>query len=117
MSLTLTKELLAHAYDYLCATEPFDKWNLPHSEDIKFSVYKRKDRFAHYQFDEGGHHIKVSSVFVGTHASLLCTMAHEILHMHMNSTGCLDMRSPHGVGFNRLADQVCKIHGFDRKLF
>lgn len=118
MKLTLTPALLARAYDYLCATEPFVKWKLPPSDVIKFSVYKRKDRFAHYECKgEGLHYIKVSSVLVGSHASLLSTMAHEMLHLHMNFAACLDLRSPHGEAFNKLADKVCKVHGFDRKLF
>jgi hypothetical protein len=122
MSITLHKEMLACAYDYLRATEPFCRWRMPGSKDIKFGVYKRKDRYAHYEYKstgpgEGQHHIKVSSELVGSHSSLLSTLAHEMLHLHMNNSACLDMRSPHGNNFNKLADRVCKIHGFDRKLF
>jgi hypothetical protein len=117
MTLPLTPEMLAASYDYLASTNPFDKWNLPISEEIKFRVYKRGDRYAHYHFKNGKHQISVSSILVGSHVTLLSTMAHEMLHLHMKANACLDMRCPHGSGFNKLADRVCKIHGFDRLIF
>lgn len=117
MPLPLNEEMLAAAYEYLSASKPFDKWNLPHSEEVKFRVFKRKDRYADYRYRNGRHHINISSVLVGSHMTLLATMAHEILHLHLNATGCIDMRAPHGVGFNKLADQVCRVHAFDRLIF
>jgi hypothetical protein len=122
MILAINKEMIAHAYDYLCCCEPFCRWNMPDSEDIAFGIYRRKDRYAHYEYkasgpNEGRHHIKISSALVGSHASLLSTLAHEMLHLHLNNTGCMDMRALHGAGFNKLADRVCNIHGFDRLTF
>jgi hypothetical protein len=55
MTLPLTVATLAHAYDYLCEFPPFDKWNLPPSEEVKFSIIKKADRYAHYQFVNGVH--------------------------------------------------------------
>jgi SprT-like family protein len=117
MSLPLSPDMLAAAYDYLASTNPFDKWNFPISEEIKFRVYKRSDRYAHYQCKDGKLFISVSSVLVGSHITLLSTMAHEMIHLYMHATSCLDMRCPHGAGFNKLADRVCRIHGFDRLIF
>src|ERR1700691_5031084 len=83
MSLHLTPEMLACAYDYLCCQKPFSKWNLPPSEDVKFSVIKKKDRYAHHQMIGGVHHIVFSSTYVGRHELLIATMAHELIHLHM----------------------------------
>ena len=116
MALPLTVEMVAHAYEYLCCTAPFNKWNLPASEDIKFSIIRKKDRYAHYQLVRGVHHIALSSRFVGRHESLLSTLCHEMIHLHMASV-CAEERDDHGPTFSKYADRVCKIHEFDRLIF
>ena len=117
MSLTLTPEMLAHAYDYLCCTSPFKKWNMPPSEDIKFLVIKSADRFAHYQLVNDVHNIAMSTKFVGRHQTLLSTLGHEMVHLHIRSSG-IRQRNAHGKVFQKLADEVCKAHiEFDRLNF
>ena len=116
MTLPLTPEILAASYDYLCCTPPFDKWNMPSSEDVKFSVIKTKDRTAHYCQRNGVHVIAVSSAYVGRHESLISSMAHEMVHLHMSQT-CWNRRNPHDAAFQKFADQVCRIHEFDRLIF
>lgn len=116
MSLTLNPEMLAHAYDYLCCTPPFNKWNLPASEDVKFSISRKRDRFAHYQMIGGVHHIVFSTRYVGRHESLIATMAHELIHLHM-AESCVDEKNDHGPAFQKYADRVCKLHEFDRLIF
>lgn len=116
MTLPLTPEALAAAYDYLCEFPPFSKWNMPHSEDVKFLVIRQADRYAHYQMVDGVHNIAVSVKWVGRHDSLLSTLCHEMIHLHTRATK-MRMRNAHGRAFQGLADQVCAIHGFDRLLF
>lgn len=116
MPLPLSAEMLAHAYDYLACQPPFNKWNLPPSEDIKFAVIKKKDRYAHYQMIGGVHHIAFSSRYVGRHEILIATMAHELIHLHVEAS-CISTASPHGAAFNKFADRICKIHEFDRLIF
>lgn len=113
MTLPLNVEMLAHAYDYLCCTPPFSKWNLPPSEEVKFGVIKSKDRQAHYYVTDGIHHIDLSSRYIGQHATIIATMAHELVHLHMHQA-CMTTRNEHNAAFHKLADRVCKIHGFDR---
>ncbi len=115
MTLPLTPEMLAHAYEYLCCTPPFNRWNMPPAEDVHFAVGRRRDRFAHHQLRDGVHHIELSSRWVGRHESLLSTLAHELIHLHMVQS-CV-RGEPHGPAFQRYADRVCKIHDFDRMLF
>lgn len=116
MAFPLSPEMLAYAYEYLSCTPPFLKWNLPAAEDVKFSITRRKDRYAHYQMKAGDHHIVVSSRFVGRHEVLIATMAHEMVHMHQEMIGILGS-NPHDAAFQKLADKVCKIHEFDRLTF
>lgn len=115
MSLTLNTEMLAHAYDYLCCTPPFSKWNMPPSEDVKFAVIRKKDRFAHYFMQGGVPHIELSSGRVGRHDTLLSTLAHEMIHLHMQAA-CVGGKD-HGPAFQKYADRVCKLHEFDRLIF
>ena len=116
MALKLTAEMLAFAYDYLACQPPYDKFNMPPSEDVRFLVIRQADRYAHYQMVDGVHTIAVSAKFVGRHETLLSTMAHEMIHLHCVAAG-IRMRNPHGKAFQKLADEVCKIHEFDRRIF
>ena len=116
MPIPLTAEMLAHAYDYLACQPPFSKWNLPPSEDVKFSISKNKYRFAHYQMIGGEHHIVLSSRFVGRHELLIATVAHEIIHLHMEAS-CISQKNPHDSAWHKYADRICKIHEFDRLIF
>lgn len=118
--LPLTPEVLAAAYDYLAACEPFVRWNLPDSDDVKFKVTRSKKEYARYQWDGGRHVISVSAAAVGHTSTLLMYLSHEILHMHLEITG-MESRTgdenTHNMPFRRLAAQVCRVHGFDLKAF
>ena len=116
MSLHLTPDMLAHAYEYLCCQPPFNKWNFPPSEDIKFKIIRQKDRFAHYQMREGVHHIEFVNGSINRHEQLIATMAHEMIHLHAEATG-IASNNPHDKAFHKFADRVCKIHEFDRSVF
>lgn len=116
VTLPLSKEVIAAAYDYLCELPPFNKWNMPPSEDLRFVVIKTKDRTAHYSHSKGVHEIAISTAYVGRHEMLLSSMAHEMLHLHMMQT-CWNRRNPHDAAFQKFADQICKIHDFDRLTF
>lgn len=120
MTLPITKEVLAAAYDYLASTEPFSRWNLPDSDDVAFSVVRSTKEFAHYKWDGRRHTIAVSARAVGHTATLLTVMAHEILHLHLEATGMESKggdENTHNMAFRKLAAQVCKVHGWDLKAF
>ena len=117
--LPLTPEVLAAAYDYLAACEPFNRWNLPDSDDITFRVVKSRKMFAQYVWD-GTHTIEVSSGTVGHTMTLLESMGHEMVHVHLRQTGMESKSSNpnvHNLPFRKLAAQVCRVHGFDLKAF
>lgn len=117
--LPLTPEVLAAAYDYLATCEPFSRWNLPDSDDIKFRVTRAKDAYAAYHWD-GTHTIDVSSAAVGHTGTLMQVLGHELVHLHLRLTG-MESRSEshnvHNAAFRKLAVQVCKTHGWDLKAF
>lgn len=120
MTLPLTKETLAAVYDYLCSTPPFSRWNMPDSEDVKFSVGRALDCFAHYQWDGVRHTITVSAHAVAHTSTLVNAMAHECIHLHLWSTKQESKRggaNHHNAAFRRYAAQVCAVHGFDPKAF
>lgn len=119
MSLPLTKEMLAAAYDYLCTTPPFCRWNLPDSEDVKFAVGKQNRKFASYRWNGKQHEVAMSAGCIGHTITLMEALSHEIIHMHLEETGIESRGSEntHNVAFRKFAAQVCKYHGFDPKAF
>ena len=120
MTLPLTSEMLAAAYDYLCCTPPFSRWNMPASEDVKFIVGKMTDSYALYQWDGNKHTITVSINAVAYTNTLMDTIAHEMIHLHLHATKMESKRSGpryHNAAFRKFAAQVCKYHGFDPKAF
>jgi hypothetical protein len=120
MTLPLSQETLAAAYDYLRTTPPFNRWNLPDSEDVKFSVGNAMDCFAHYQWDGTKHTITASTKAIGHTETLLTAIGHEMVHLHLWANGMESKRSGasfHNAAFRKFALQVCKYHGFDPKAF
>lgn len=120
MTLPLTPETLAAAYDYLCTTPPFNKWNLPDSEDVKFTVNKKlKNKFAQYQWTGEQHSIAISAASNGHTSTLLENLGHEMIHLYLEHMGWESRgnESVHNAAFRKFAARVCKHHGFDPKAF
>lgn len=118
MTLPLSRDVLASAYDYLCTTQPFCEWNLPDSEDVRFRVVKSPLLRGWYCLGEDGSHtIAISSRCIGQTDSLMRTMAHEIVHLHQGEVKIDSPGSEHNRAFWKLAEQVCHFHGFDYRLF
>lgn len=116
MTLPLTTETLAAAYDYLVTTPPFSRWNLPPSEDITFRVTRHKDRHGHYCRTGDKHEIAVSAHVIGRTQSLMEVLAHELVHLHQ-AHACMETKGQHNAAFVKLAARVCAVHGWDPKLF
>lgn len=121
MALSLTPDMLRAAYDFLCMTQPFSKWNLPDGEDVKFRVVRDPALRGWYtcRMRSGAlyHIIGISSRNIGHTQNLIATMAHEMIHLHEAHAGMCKANVQHSAAFNKLAERVCKIHGFDVKLF
>src|SRR5438067_11747929 len=115
-ALRLTPESLEGAYEFLRATLPFRRMNLPHADEILFRVMGTRDCFGHFRgrskrapdFNEIG----VSQRMVRSTDVLIATMAHEMIHLFQHESGS-DSRTDHNAQFRRIAARVCRIHGFD----
>jgi hypothetical protein len=115
MTIPLTRDTLRAAYDFLNETPPFNKWNLPHGEDIEFRVVRDRNRYAWHSLVAEKHVIAVSSLNVGHTISLIRVMAHEMVHVHERRSSC--NATGHSPAFMRWGAQVSAYHGFDPKDF
>lgn len=106
--------MLAAAYDFLRTTEPFKAWKLPESDEVGFHVVRDPKMFADFGMENGTPIIRVSVAKNGHCATLLATMAHEMLHLRQQMTGD---KGHHTAAFKRMAARVCKAHGFDPMTF
>lgn len=121
MALKLTPVNLRHAYEFLCHTEPFDKWNMPASDNFIFRVLRDKAHrgwYLHWRpIGQGANVIGISRSCIGFTDNLIRTMAHEMIHVHQHHVGMETRGVQHNAAFLKLAAKVCKAHGFDEKLF
>ena len=114
MTLPITPELLRASYNFLRATPPFKRWDMPPGEDVKFNVTRSVWTRGDHEIRKGTHIIGVSSVNTGCTDALLRVMAHEMVHASLgDSCG----KSVHGAAFHKRARSVCRYHSFDQKMF
>jgi len=105
--------MLASGYDFLRTTQPFHRWKLPEAEEVGFHVF-RALHSADCEMVKGTPIIRVSEKRNGHTATLLATIAHEMIHIRQFMLGDT---GNHNALFLKLADRVCQIHGFDPKTF
>lgn len=113
MHLKLTPARLRAAYNFLDLCPPFDGWNLPDAEDVTF-VVSRTHHYGDFVLEGRNHRIAVSQRKNVTIATLLATMAHEMIHVHQALQG-LEIKD--NAFFSLQADKVCKELNFDRGTF
>lgn len=112
----ITPAMLETAYEFLRATAPFRAWKLPPADEIEFRVSRDPATYGRYWRRGAQHVIELSARNIGHTATLMLTMAHEMIHLHQalrKSAGA----AQHNAEFARLAERVCKAHGFDLKAF
>lgn len=114
-----TPELCEQTYELLRLTLPFRRWRLPHADALEFRVTRCTDRHGHFNNKDGKGwpDITISSFHVKTLAQLTETMAHEMCHVREWQLLQRRWRGGHGALFHKLANLVCKRHGFDRGQF
>ena len=117
MSLPLHPDHLVAVYDMLSAMPPFDKWKLPHSDEVMFIVCRSKANRGDYHWNGERHVIRVSSLYNKRLQALVEVMAHEMIHLHEEEAGLSRPGVQHSTTFQKLAKRVCKIHGFDEATF
>ncbi len=113
MNAGISTDTLAAAYELLRASTPFRTLKLPPAFEVTFKLTRDRTKAGECDFDEAGI-ISVSAHYHGHLHSLLMTVAHEMVHLYQFiKLGKAD----HGEQFRKLADRVCRAHGFDPKLF
>jgi SprT-like family len=118
VTLRLTPEMLAGAYDFLRISSPFRGWRLPEADDVEFEVIRARDRLGHYCKGLGApHRIAISASNVGHTETLIRTIAHEMIHLHQRERRSETPNTEHNAEFQRLARLVCLYHGFDPRAF
>lgn len=121
MALHITPDIVEASYERLRMTAPFKRWKLPHADDVEFHVTRDEKEFGALCYDTDRRkgvqrRINVSCVLVRTLDKLDEVLAHEMCHMRELDLGVRSSIA-HGGAFNRLADQVCAVHGFKRGAF
>lgn len=115
MTLILTPSLLKASYDLLVETQPFCKWNLPDSEDIRHVVSNYKREFGRVDICGKKISILYSRHMIGHLVTLLATTAHEMIHIHQHMMG---VEVDHGTAFKKWSAEVCRHHrDFDPMCF
>ena len=114
MTLRLTPDMLAAGYDFLRTTVPFARWRLPHSDELGFHVVRHASLSADFGVEGGVPFIRISETNNGHTATILASLAHEMIHLRQHLTSDREL---HGPRFHRMAERVCAAHGFDPKIF
>lgn len=115
--MSLHPDHLAATYDLLSIMPPFDKWNLPPSDDVMFIVNRSKENRGDYHWNGERHVIRISSRYNKRTQALIETMAHEMVHLFEEEAGFARPNVQHSKAFMKLAKRVCKAHGFDEAVF
>lgn len=115
--LHLTPEILEASYELLRATPPFRRWGLPDPDDVEFHVIGHPRTAGRHWVCAGKHHVQASHSCISQLDGLVRIMAHEMIHIRETMLPGARNDVEHGRVFQRLADQVCRYHGFDRRAF
>lgn len=110
---------LAAMYDCLRQLPPFDKWGLPASEWVAFELPNRKDvmgEFISIAEPVAKYKIKISALLHDHTFNIMLTLAHEMLHL-AQTVNKTSTPAQHNQDFRERAKLVCKLHGWDTKLF
>lgn len=120
----ITPDICCAAYDYLRSTPPFKRWKLPPGEQVSFIVTKQQKPVGQEQtvacvdHDKHGDFRIQVSLWNDATDLLMMTLAHEMCHMRQAQLkGFTASPYGHKKDFQKLADQVCKYHRFNRNYF
>ncbi len=110
--IEVSKAAVIAAYELLRTQRPFLSWKLPDSAELEFVITSAR----HYADCLDGR-IRVSRACHGQLNTLLMTVAHEAIHLHQQRKKLETPNTEHNADFRKRAARVCRIHGFDPKVF
>lgn len=116
MSLALTPARLAAVYDCLLEFPPFNRWKLPRTATIEFGVTQTPHDAADTTVSKDWHRLRVSAKNNGHFDTVAASVAHEMIHLALYVAGMPNWHT-HSEEFNRRARRVCRLFGWDEKVF
>lgn len=116
MSLPLTPARIAAVYDCLREFPPFNRWKLPRTADVEFCVTQHADQHADAEIVRNWKRVRVSEKRNGHFNTIASSVAHEMVHLAMHAAGLPNWET-HGAEFQRRALAVCRLFGWDEKVF
>ena len=108
----VTRSSLIAIYDMLVCLPPMNGWKLPPSKKIEFRARKLDDCLG--MFEPDPHIITISTLKNGHLDTVIRTMAHEIIHLHLYQKSSRVWHE-HGKTFTNLTTGVARHLGFDPK--
>ena len=81
--MKITSNFLKDTYITLCKVHPFNKWDMPPAELVKFIVNNDNEALGTYCFteeDEYPHVITISRNRLSFYLTCVATLAHEMIH-------------------------------------
>ena len=116
-AIRFTPETLKAVYDMLCTVPPFDKWNMPDSDEMHFTVCRSPNKLGWCVFSKNKWSVAISIGTVTRLNLLICTMMHEMIHVHEGNVNIDRNDVQHSRAFKKWAAQVCDIHNLDPYIF
>ncbi len=113
MAMTLSPGTVQVTYEYLCQLPPFKRLKMPASQDVTFEVNNDPACYGEY---EPEHVIRISRAKVGFLETLIKTVAHEMVHLHLYRIGYKGWNL-HDKKFEYYANRISTTMGFDPKEF
>ena len=116
MSLPLTPARIAAVYDCLREFPPFAGWRMPRTADVEFGVTQHHDQHADADVVQDWKRVRVSENRNGHFSTIAASVAHEMVHLALHAAGLPNWET-HGDEFHRRAQRVCRLFGWDEKVF
>lgn len=120
MAIHITPEMVEAVYNLLKTMPPFKRWGLPSSNKVEWIITRNKTymgRCTSYSHTDQKFTLEISMVKCTNTQTLVETVAHEMIHMRQRIVRGFRTELGHGKDFQKMADQVCRKHGFNRDYF
>lgn len=117
MALVTVKRMRA-IYTMLLAFPPFDRWDMPPADQVRFFVLRDLRAMGVYNSGDK-HHIGIHPDTHWTLHTFVATMAHEMAHMRQEIIGKRPATKDeqHNRAFYAIARQICTKLGLDPERF
>lgn len=110
--MKLTPAILKNLYSAIYCMKPFDRWNMPLPDEIKFIVDKGENMGTYLydpSNDEYDHIITISDIRCGTLDTVLKVLLHESIHMSRHKSS---RWTHHDKEFRKRAHRIWSEIGF-----